>query len=248
MNRRPPDTLVTRSDPRLPLYQIIRDALLDEIRAGKPGDQLPTEPVLMARFDVSRTTVRGAIEELVHAGLVTRKSGSGTYIAHPPLEQELTRLTGFVEDMAALNRQADARVITTRRVRASAVVAERLSLAPGEHVMLIERVRLADGEALSFDVTYLPLEIGARVAEENLAVYPIFELLEDKYGIALGEAEYVMEASTASRRVAQLLDVRTNDPILLIVRTTYAATGAPIDYEQLHYRGDRVRYRLLLKR
>lgn len=239
---------VLGADPRLPLYHRIRDALLEEIRTLRAGERLPTEPELMKRFGVSRTTVREAVAELARAGLVTRKAGSGTFVSEPPIEQELTRLTGFVEDMRALNLTAEAEVVTRKRTTATGRVAEQLELEPGSPVTLIERVRLANGQPLSFDVTYLPVHIGDRVIRENLALYPIFELLEDKYGIQLGEADYRIEAANATPRVAGKLGLRTNDAILLIERTTFASTGEPIDLERLHYRGDRVRYHLRLKR
>jgi GntR family transcriptional regulator len=235
-------------DPRLPLYHRVREALLSDIQNLAPGDRLPTETALMERFRVSRTTIREAVNELVRTGLVRRRSGSGTFVAQPPIEQELKRLTGFVEDMRALRLEPTAEVVTRREVQADNLVAERLALQPGEQVMLIERIRLANGEPLSFDVTYLPLEIGRQLAQENLVVYPIFELLEAKHGIALGEADYRIEAANASARIARYLKLKTNDALLLIERTTYAADGTPIDYEQLHYRGDRVRYRLKLNR
>lgn len=157
-------------------------------------------------------------------------------------------MTGFVEDMKALDLQPHARVITVRTVRAPRHVAHRLGLAPDSPVTLVERVRLAEQQPVSFDITYLPIEIGERVASEDLAVYPIFELLESKYSIPLGEADYRIEAVNAGRRIARYLDIRPNDAILRIERTTFAQSGDPIDYEELHYRGDRIRYRLRLKR
>jgi GntR family transcriptional regulator len=235
-------------DSRLPLYHRVREALLRDIEELSPGDRLPTESELMERFGVSRTTVREAVNELARNGLVRRRSGSGTFVAQRPIEQELTRLTGFVEDMRALQLEPTAEVVTRKEVAADDLVARRLALEPGETVMLVERVRLADGEPLSFDVTYLPLEIGRRLAKENLVVYPIFELLEAKYGIRLGEADYRIEAANATARIARYLKIKPNDAVLLIERTTYAAEGPPVDFERLHYRGDRVRYRLRLNR
>ena len=238
----------TPSDPRLPLYHQVREALLKDIEALAPGTRLPTEKELMARFGVSRTTVREAVNEMARAGLIRRRSGSGTFVAEPPIEQELTRLTGFVEDMRALQLEPTAEVITRREVAATGRVAEQLALPEGTTVMLIERVRLANGQPLSFDVTYLPLSIGIPLAREDLVIYPIFELLEEKYGIALGHADYWVEAANASSRVARHLKIKPNDAVLLIERITYSSTGEALDYEELHYRGDRVRYRLSLQR
>ncbi len=217
-------------------------------RVLKVGDQLPTEPELMRQFDVSRITVRQALGQLASARLIDRRPGLGTFVAPPRIEQELKRLTGFVEDMDALQLRATAKVVRITRVPADAEVAARLRLDSGTSVTYLERVRLANEEPLSFDVTYLPEDIGERVETENLEVNPVFSLLEDKYGISLGEADYAIEASQASRVVGGHLGVKPGSPILLIERTTYSAAGRPIDYEKLHYRGDRLRYRMKLKR
>jgi GntR family transcriptional regulator len=234
----------------LPLYHQVQDILRRQLLRGelKPGDQLPTEAELAERFRISRTTVRLALDALRRDGLLYRRAGKGTFVTEPRIEQELTRLTGFVEDMLALGRQATARVVEVREVAADDAVGQRLGVTAGTTVVRLERVRLADGDPLSLDVTYLPLEIGRRVAAEDLAVHPIFSLLEDRYGIALGFADYRIEAAIADRYVARQLGIAPGDPVLLIERTTCSKAGAPLDYEHLYYRGDRVRYRVRLYR
>jgi GntR family transcriptional regulator len=92
------------------------------------------------------------------------------------------------------------------------------------------------------------MDIGVPLARDDLESYPIFDLLETKYGVALSAADYRIEAANASSRVARHLRIKTNDAILLIDRTTYSSSGRAVDYEQLHYRGDRARYRLRLNR
>src|SRR5215475_14413707 len=173
------------------LYARVETVLAGEITDGdlKVGDQLPTEDSLVARFGVSRITVRRAIQNLVNRGLVEIRRGKGTFVAAPRITQELTELTGFVEDMHALGRTPTARVVGKEVVSADAVVADNLGLTKGERVVRIRRVRLADGVPLSFDETYLPLQIGKKVLADNLKLEPIFSLLERKYGIPLVEAE-----------------------------------------------------------
>src|SRR4029077_17628546 len=118
------------------------------------GDQLPTEDRLIARFGVSRITVRRAIQNLVSRGLVEIRRGKGTFVAAPKITQELTELSGFVEDMHAAGRKPTARVIATEIVACDATVASQLALTKGERVVRIRRVRLADGIPLSFDETF----------------------------------------------------------------------------------------------
>jgi GntR family transcriptional regulator len=112
----------------------------------------------------------------------------------------------------------------------------------GTRVVRIRRVRLANGVAMSLDETYLPLEIGEKIATHDLEVEPIFALLEQKYSIPLVEAEYRLEAVSAEPAVAEALGVETGSPIFLIERTSYCAGNKPIDYETLYYRGDLIRF------
>jgi len=99
-------------------------------------------------------------------------------------------------------------------------------------------VRLADGVPLSFDETYLPLDIGKKIIVNDLRIEPIFALLERKYDVPLVEAEYKLDAVPAGIEVAAALKVKPRTPIFRIERTSYSTGGRPVDYETLHYRGD----------
>jgi GntR family transcriptional regulator len=227
-----------------PLYSRVETVIASEIAEGllKVGDQLPTEDSLIGRFEVSRITVRRAIQNLVSRGLVEIRRGKGTFVAAPKITQELRELSGFVEDMHALGRKPTARVISKEVVTADATVARQLAVTKGERVVRIHRVRLADGVPLSFDETYLPLEIGKKVITNNLKVEPIFSLLERKYDVPLIEAEYKLDAVAADAEVAAALKVKARSPIFRIERTSYSRDGRPVDYERLYYRGDLVRF------
>jgi GntR family transcriptional regulator len=218
--------------------------LAQDIAVGKlqTGTRLPAEDELCARFGVSRTTIRTAIQALVGRDLVEIRRGKGTYVTSPRIRQELTELCGFVEDMLAVGRQPTARLIGQRIEPADEVVAGKLALPPGTPVYRIERVRLADGVPVSFDETYLPLEIGEKIVSNDLEAEPIFSLLEEKYDLPLTEAEYQLEARAADAYVAQHLRIEPRSPIFWIERTSYCAGPRPIDYERLHYRGDLVRF------
>ncbi|HEY4146035.1 GntR family transcriptional regulator [Pinirhizobacter sp.] len=233
-----------------PLYAKVEATLGAEISCGalSAGSQLPPEDSLIDRFDVSRTTVRKAVENLVARGLVEIRRGRGTFVTEPKIRQELTKLTGFVEDMVALGRNPTARVLDFRPVAATAAVALQLDIPVGTQVYRFERVRLADGVPMSFDETYLPLEIGEKIAGDDLAVEPIFSLLENKYELPLVEAQYQMEATTADAHVAKALQVAVGAPIFLIERTSYCEGPTPIDYERLYYRGDLIKFVTRLSR
>jgi GntR family transcriptional regulator len=226
------------------LYAKIEEAIATEIAQGeyRPGDQLPTEDALLQRFQVSRITIRRAIQNLVSRGLLEIRRGLGTFVLSPQIKAELTKLTGFVEDMNATGRKATARVMSQSVVAASARVAERLQLAKGTKVMQIKRVRLADGVPISFDETYLPLSLGMQIVRNDLRLHPIFTLLEEEFGVPLVEADYELEAVIANKAVADALQVRVGSPIFQIERTSMTTGNQPVDYEVLSYRGDLVRF------
>jgi GntR family transcriptional regulator len=237
-------------DIAAPLYAQVETALASDIGTATlpPGSQLPSEDSLTARFGVSRTTVRKAVENLIARGLVEIRRGRGTFVTEPKIVQDMTELSGFVEDMVALGRNPTARLLDKRPVQASKVVAQQLGILAGTQVFRIERVRLADGVALSFDETYLPLDIGEQVAKHDLEIEPIFSLLEDKYDLPLIEAQYQLEAVTADEKIAQALAVEVGSPIFRIERTCYCEGRGPVDYERLYYRGDLIKFVTRLSR
>jgi GntR family transcriptional regulator len=238
------------STSALPLYAQVEATLAAEIAEGRlrEGAQLPSEDSLIQRFAVSRTTVRQAIQKLTSRGLVEIRRGKGTFVTRPKITQELTALTGFVEDMLAVGRHPTARLVDKRMMPATVAVARQLALRSGSQVVRIRRVRLADGIAVSFDETYLPRAIGEKIMGDDLEVEPIFSLLEGKYKIPLVEAEYRLEAVAANAVVGRAIGVRVGSPVFLIERTSYRAGHEPIDYEKLYYRGDQIRFVTQLSR
>ncbi len=101
---------------------------------------------------------------------------------------------------------------------------------------------------MSFDETYLPLDIGEKIGSNDLEAEPIFSLLENKYGLPLVEAEYHLEAITANDQVAQALEITPGSPVFLIERTSFCEGPKPVDYEKLYYRGDLIKFTTRLSR
>jgi GntR family transcriptional regulator len=241
-----------KTDPAdaLPLYAQVEAALAARIANGtlQAGASVPSEEKLMEEFGVSRTTIRTTTQNLLRRGLVEIRRGKGTFVAEPKITQNLTALTGFVEDMQELGRHASARVLGKQVVTAPDAAARQLMLPLQSKVVRIQRVRLADGTPLSYDETYLPLDLGEKIMAEDLATDPIFSLLEQKYDTPLLEAEYRLEAAIAGPTEALALGVSPGSPIFLIERTSYTEAQRPVDYERLFYRGDRIRFATRLSR
>jgi GntR family transcriptional regulator len=233
-------------DPQspIPLHVQVEEVLLKAIVNGAwpSGSQLPSEDELVERFEVSRTTIRTAIQSLIARGLIAIRRGKGTFVTQPIITQELTELTGFVEDMRSLGHTPTAQVLDRRLVAASETVARELKIQRGASVARIQRVRLADRIPMSFDETYLPQALGGKIMTDDLENQPIFSLLEQKYATPLIEAEYRLAAVASHGTVARALGIAAGSPIFLIERTSFSSGRQPVDYERLYYRGDHIRF------
>ena len=234
----------------VPLYSQLRELLRQRILDGvyQSHQQMPSELELVARFAVSRITVRQALNDLQREGLIFRIHGKGTFVSKPKAIQSLTRLQGLGEALSTAGFEIRSRVLGHRMVRADAQVAAKLGVAERDEVMQIRRVRCIDHEPMSLDETYLPVEIGRRVVKADLRQRDIFALLENDLGIALGNAELQIAAIVADAALAESLHLTCGAAVLRIQRLTFTAAGVPLDFEYLYHRGDSFQYRLDLER
>jgi GntR family transcriptional regulator len=233
-----------------PLYHQLRQIVRSEIERGgyQPGYRLPTESELIRRYGVSRITVRQALDELEAEGLIVRRHGKGTYVAEKRVEQDLVRLTDFVEDMEMAGLAPSSRVLAFTREPASRVVAAALALSPAEEVVRVDRLRLANGRPIACDTTRLPLRFGMLISEDMLANETIYHILETRYAIPVEEGTFHITAATASPEQVGLLEVAPHSALLLIERISFTTGNMPVYVQERYYRPDRVTYRVALHR
>jgi GntR family transcriptional regulator len=243
-----PDNIVQLSP--VPLYTQIKDILRTQILDGSytTHQQMPSEAEMMRTFGVSRITIRQALGDLQKEGLIFRIHGKGTFVSKPKAFQDLTRLQGFGEAMSGMGHETCSRLIGARLVPADKVVAARLALPEGTMVSELRRLRFLDRGPISLDVSYLPADIGERLAGADLASRDVFLILENDFGLALTHAELKIEAVLADDALATLLRVPEGSPVLRIERLTYTDGQRPLDFEYLYYRGDAFQYRLTIER
>ncbi len=222
----------------------IEDWLADAIAAGQlsPGDRLPTESDLAAWLGVSRMTLRQALSKLALRGLVTRTVGrsGGTFVAEPKLEQDLTTLAGFSEQLRRHGKVAGARVLAAALIPASPVAAAALALADGEQVHDVRRIRLADGRPIAIEHSQFPARLFPDLLECRLDG-SLYDLLASSYGMRPHRARESLEPVVAGVREAEALDVDEGAPLMLVERTAYAADGQPVEYARDLFRGDRTK-------
>lgn len=233
----------------LPLYVQIRDSLRQQILEGSYAvhSRLPSENQLMQAYGVSRITIRQALRDLHNEGLVFSAQGKGTYVSKPKAVQNVQRLQGFGEAMAAQGYEATARLLSIQQRKAPKAVVAALHLAPGEDVVEVKRVRYLNREAVCVENSYFPLDIGRRLFGLDLSG-DIFPMLENLFGIALGRADIGLDAMLADDEVQHLLGLKAGEAILRVERLTHDRGGRPIDFEYLCYRGDSFKYQFRVDR
>jgi GntR family transcriptional regulator len=237
-------------DSARPIYGQIADQLRAQIAAGKfkTGHRLPTEPELMREHGVSRSTVRAALALLEREGLLVRRSGKGTFVAHPEFEQDLSDLRSFPEAMAAQGLMVALKPISWEVLLPHDDVRKQLGLEHDQKVLQIERVHLLDDEPVASDCLSMPAWVAERVPVERLLTNSTYQILETEAGLSLGAAWQRVSAVAASQRIARLMNIRTRDPLLLVERLTYTLSGVPIEYLTLRYRADLVVLNVYLPR
>lgn len=215
---------------------------MQQVESGdlKPCQRLPTEPNLMRSHGVSRSTVRAALAILEDKGIVTRRSGKGTFVAQPQLEQDLSHLTSFPEAMAEQGLAVRLRPVSWGLFLPPENVRQRLGLGAGDRVLRIDKVHSLNDEPVATDSLSMPAWIAERVEIERLLTNSTYAVLEQEAGLTLGAASQQVSATTAGAEVARLLNIRPRDPVLRIERVAYTTSGIPVEHLILHYRADLV--------
>lgn len=240
---------IDRSTP-LPLYYQLKQWLSARIASGEfaPGDQLPGEHELCARFGISRGVVRQALSEMRYEGLIDREHGKGTFVSVPKAAEGLiSGVRGLAEDAALRGQAIESRVLVLREVPASASVAKVLELDEGDPVVELERVRSLDGEPHVLALTYLPSALVPGLAARDLTgPVSLYRILREEYGLVGVTSRRRVEATIASGREAELLGVEIGAPLLVLRSVGYADGQRPFDYFMAYHRGDRSSFEVVL--
>lgn len=232
--------MLERASP-IPLHSQLKTAIDRRIESGEwlPETQVPSERELCEQFRVSRITVRQALHQLVSDGRLVRIHGRGTYVATSPLKKQLLPLIGFSEDMSARGQTPGARVLRFEAAAASLAVAQALELSAAEGILVLRRLRRANGRPMAIETVHLPEKRLPGFLEEDLEDRSLYQLLQKKYGIRPARALQQWQAVGCPPGDAKLLEVRTGSPVLQIQRTTFDSEGRPFEYLESFFRGDR---------
>ena len=218
-----------------PLHQQIKTLLTRSLEGGewKPGEVIPAEVELAARFKVSQGTVRKAIDELAAENLLVRRQGKGTFVATHAEEKtqyRFLRLTSDDGSSAGLTR----RFLDCRRMRAPADIARALQLERGENAVQVQRLLLTSDLPVVLDDLWLPGGLFKGLTAETLSAYrgPMYGLFETGFGVRMIRAEEKIRAVAAAPEEARLLGLNEGAPLLLVERLSYTYGDKPVEFRR----------------
>jgi GntR family transcriptional regulator len=234
---------INRSSP-IPFYYQLQGILQKWIEESglPPQTLLPSEAELCEKYQVSRTVVRAALSALQRDGLIYRVKGRGSFISQPKLQQKITLLTSFTEDMRRQGIRPGGHVLCQEIVLANEMVAQRLGIPIKTPIYYMERVRFAEGEPIGIETVYLHFQGCDRLVNENLENRSLYETLSAEYHIGIQKADLELEATLVRPPETELLNVQTCSPAMLLRRTAYDINLQPFEYTKCIYRGDKYRF------
>jgi GntR family transcriptional regulator len=228
----------------IPLHHQVYLDLKSALGSGewRPGDRLPPERELAARYGCSVITVRHALGELAREELIERTRGRGTFVMVPRLERNFAGTLSFSQEMQSRGLDPETRLVVARPEQAGEAVAAALELPLGAATLYLERLRLADGDPLLLEQVHLPGSRFPGLLASDLEHNSLWDILNQRYATPIVRAREALEPVLLRAREARLLDQAPGRPALLVEGVAFAADGSPVEFARSYVRGDRTRY------
>ncbi len=229
------------------VYLLLRDDISNG-RYGE-GDFLPGENRLAETLNVSRITVRRALEALAADGWIEKKTGAGSVVLSQRGKDEkiAANFATLIPQLVEFDRKTTARLLSFSYRAAPKSVANALGLSKDARVQTAVRVRLSDGEPFSYLTTHVPEDIARNYDETDLATQPLFRLLE-RSGVQVEGADQSVTATLAGPDVAAALEVSVGSPLLWLERVVHDSNGRGVEHLSALYRPDRFRLEMSMTR
>ena len=234
-------------EQRFPKYYLLKNIIIEKIdneeyTAEKP---IPSERELMEIYQVSRITVRKAIDELVNEGYLYKVQGKGTYVKEDVGGSDLISITSCTEDVKRLGMTPSKQVIGFELIPADAKRAKVLEITKENKVYKLGRILYADQEPLNVTITYLPENIFPELDKYSFDKDSLYATIQEKYDVKITKARRTMEAILARDDIAEHLDVEEGSPIILFRCVTFGKVNGkeiPIEYFKCYYRTDKFKF------
>ncbi len=231
----------------VPLYYQLKQLILQDIENGSypVGSMIPTESELAAMFDISRTTVRQAMTELVHEGKLYRVKSRGTFVSEPKIGQEfMQKLRSYNDEMRSQGHVPSTNVLSLEIVAMPSEMDRIRNSSGAEKAILLNRVRFADGCPIVYVKTYMPYELCRFVMEHDFSQESLYKVLSAKDETRIYKVTRICSAVAAGKNDAEILDIKRGAPIHHFISMGYNQSGELIEYSLARYRGDKNQFQV----
>lgn len=231
-----------RADVATPLYQQLCDSLKEQIQKGvyKVGDRIPSEEQLIQYYNVSRITVRSAVEHLCEENVLIKRHGKGTFVAAPVLVESTTAGNSFTESCIQIGAVPKTKVLSNSLQKASKKIADKLGVEEGSEVICIHRLRYVNDVPTIYETDYFKPEFDFLL--ENLEEGSLLELVRNKTGLSTSKFEDLFDVVRATNEQAQCLDVEEDVPLLRVSQTVMTDSGEIVYCNEQYICSEKYKY------
>ncbi|MCH4207758.1 MAG: GntR family transcriptional regulator [Solobacterium sp.] len=224
---------------KVPLYCKLAETLEEKINHNvyKKGERIPSERELCEQYDVSRMTVRLAIEELERQGKVEKRQGKGTFVLSKSINQDLKDVYSFSREMERQGKISTTQIICRNVITADEKVACHLEIQKGDQVIYLERLRCAEDVAIMLEKTWFPYQSFSFLMNIDFGEKGLYKTLQEDYGIRIDRAIEKFKATELNANECKLLHCPKNQFGLLVKRTSYSE-GKLVSYSTIVSKGD----------
>lgn len=231
----------------MPKYYILKRKLIKMIdqEEFKINEAIPSERELINMYDVSRITVRRAVDELVNEGYLYKVQGKGTYVKSDDYSQDLISITSCTEDILKLGMKPSRKVISSDVIPSDKKRMRNLELGENEKVFRLKRIYFANQIPVNYTTTFLPNKLFPELQAYDYSKSSLYDVLEKKYNVKITRASRTIEAILAQDDTAEYLDIKEGMPALLFRCITYGIVNGkelPIENFKCCYRSDMFKF------
>ncbi|MCP3741895.1 GntR family transcriptional regulator [Rossellomorea sp. BNER] len=226
------------------LHSHIKEEIIQLIKNGeyKPNMQLPTEAEFCSKFNVSRTTIRTALQQLTLEGYVYRKQGRGTFIAENKVSQTLTStIDNYNEQLKTQGKKPKIKVLSLDVIPAESTIEKALHLKTGDPVNKLERIRYSDDVPLQYEIAYLPWFKTPGLNKEECEK-SLYKFLETQFNLKIKRTVETIELFIADETISEKIRVKVGTPCFKIETTAYLEDGTIIEFSKAIFRGDKASF------
>lgn len=236
-----------------PKYEKIKEDLISKIENGTyaPGCELPSETALIEHYNVSRITIRRAIDELYLSDYIEKKQGKRAIVKHTAKMQELNSISSYTEEILQQGMTPSRKVLSAKLRLPNDLEQEKLFLDKADPVFSLCRIVYADNTPLCYTDTSIPYKYFRDIENYDFSTHSLYDVIENTYGIKITTSRLKLKAVLPNDKIAQYLDVEKHLPMLRYSATTFGIVDGqelPIEQFETYYLTDLFEYTLIQKR